>query len=90
MRNRKALGSQRNRSVRNNIPLAIPEYWSVLNTLPVVTGLKSELQASETLCIFVMSTNAVVRRIVSRLSRKHVRQDKPDHPGYEVETQKYF
>jgi hypothetical protein len=38
-----------------------------------------------------MSTNAVdgmVRRIV--LSRKHVRQDEPDHPGYEVETQKYF
>ena len=24
------------------------------------------------------------------LSRKHVRQDEPDHPGYEVETQNYF
>jgi len=26
----------------------------------------------------------------SALSRKHVRQDEPDHPGDEVETQKYF
>jgi hypothetical protein len=43
--------------------------------------------------MFVMSTNAVdwmMRRVASRLSRKQVRQDEPDHPGYEVETQKYF
>jgi hypothetical protein len=33
---------------------------------------------------------ALVRRIVPRLTRKQVRQDEPDHPGYEVETQKNF
>ena len=39
------------------------------------------------------SANAVhwmMRHIVSRLSRKHVRQDEPDHPGYDVEAQEYF
>ena len=39
------------------------------------------------------STNTVdwmVRRFVPQLCRKHVRQDERDHPGYDVETQKYF
>jgi len=35
-------------------------------------------------------TLCLVTRIISRLTRKQVRQDEPNYPGYDVETQKYF
>jgi hypothetical protein len=68
---------------------ANPSVGSALWRMEQDAEVSQRAQALKQLTAF-FAVGCTVRRIIVPLARKYVRQDERHHPGYDVDTQKYF